>query len=211
MTGFGKSSQACFLALLFQLFSEKTKTNSIMEEQQTPFQASVKPGLTIGLVSLALTYIAYFIDSSLLASAWFGLVALAVFFVLIIFFGRQYRAELGGFMSFGTAFNFSFITMILSGLVTLVGQILLFQVIDPSLPQVLGDLSFEASLKMMETLGQNPDSLDPTILDEMREGTISNFTLSGQLKNFGFGLIAYAIIALILGAILKKRDKSLEF
>jgi hypothetical protein len=182
-----------------------------MEEQQTPFQASVKPGLTIGLVSLAVTYIAYFIDSSLLASAWFGLVALAVFFVLIIFFGRQYRAELGGFMSFGTAFNFSFITMILSGLVTLVGQILLFQVIDPSLPQVLGDLSFEASLKMMETLGQNPDSLDPTILDEMREGTISNFTLSGQLKNFGFGLIAYAIIALILGAILKKRDKSLEF
>ena len=86
MTGFGKSSQACFLALLFQLFSEKTKTNSIMEEQQTPFQASVKPGLTIGLVSLAVTYIAYFIDSSLLASAWFGLVALAVFFVLIIFF-----------------------------------------------------------------------------------------------------------------------------
>jgi hypothetical protein len=182
-----------------------------MEEQQTPFQASVKPGLTIGLVSLALTYIAYFIDSSLLASAWFGLVALVVFFVLIIFFGRQYRTELGGFMSLGTAFNFSFVTMIISGLVTLVGQILLFQVIDPSLPQVLGDLSFEASLKMMESLGQNPDSLDPTMLDEMKEGASSNFTLSGQLKNFGFGLIAYAIIALILGAILKKRDKSLEF
>lgn len=182
-----------------------------MEEQQTPFQASVKPGLTIGLVSLALTYIAYFIDSSLLASGWFGLVALVVFFILIIFFGRQYRTDLGGFMSFGTAFNYSFVTMIISGLVTLVGQILLFQVIDPSLPQVLGDLSFESSLKMMESLGQNPDSLDPAVLDDMRTGTAANFTLSGQLKNFGFGLIAYAIIALILGAILKKRDKSLEF
>ena len=33
----------------------------------------------------------------------------------------------------------------------------------------------------------------------------------GQLKAFGFGLIFYAIIALILGAILKKRDKSLDF
>lgn len=182
-----------------------------MEEQESPFQASVKPGLTIGLASLALTYIAYFIDSSLLASAWFGLVALVLFFVLIIYFGKQYRSDLGGFMSFGTAFNFSFITMIISGLVTLVGQILLFHVIDPSLPQVLGDLSFETSLSMMESFGQNPDSLDPAVLDEMKANAESNFTLAGQLKNFGFGLIAYAIIALILAAILKKRDKSLEF
>lgn len=182
-----------------------------MEEQESPFQAAVKPGLTIGLVSLALTYIAYFIDSSLLGSAWFGLVALVLFFVLIIYFGKQYRTELGGFMSFGTAFNFSFITMIISGLVTLVGQILLFHVIDPSLPQVLGDLSFETSLSVMESLGQNPDALDPEMLEELKANAESNFTLAGQLKNFGFGLIAYAIIALILAAILKKRDKSLEF
>ncbi|RIW13923.1 DUF4199 domain-containing protein [Algoriphagus lacus] len=182
-----------------------------MEEQESPFQASVKPGLTIGLVTLVLTYIAYFIDSSLLASAWFGLVALVVFFVLIIFFGKQYRSDLGGFMSFGTAFNFSFITMIISGLVTLVGQILLYHVIDPSLPQVLGELSFEAGLNMMESFGQNPDDLAPEMLDEMKANAESNYTLTGQLKNFGFGLIAYAIIALILAAILKKRDKSLEF
>jgi hypothetical protein len=182
-----------------------------MEEQESPFQASVKPGLTIGLVSLVLTYVAYFIDSSLLASGWFGLVALVVFFVLIIYFGKQYRSDLGGFMSFGTAFNFSFITMIISGLVTLVGQILLFHVIDPSLPQVLGELSFETSLSMMESFGQNPDALAPEMLDEMKANAESNFTLAGQLKNFGFGLIAYAIIALILAAILKKRDKSLEF
>jgi hypothetical protein len=45
----------------------------------------------------------------------------------------------------------------------------------------------------------------------MREASASNFTLVGQLKVFGFGLISYAIIALILGAILKKKDKSLDF
>jgi hypothetical protein len=183
-----------------------------MENQtQSPFQASVKPGITIGLVALVLTYIAYFIDSSLLASGWFGLSAFAVFFVLIIYFGRQFRTELGGFMSFGTAFNFSFITMIISGLVSLVGQILLFQVIDPDLPQVLADLTFENSLSMMEKFGANPDSLSPEQLEEIRVSSSSGFTLLGQLKAFGFGLIAYAIIALILGAILKKRDKSLDY
>jgi uncharacterized protein (DUF2132 family) len=48
-------------------------------------------------------------------------------------------------------------------------------------------------------------------LEEMRQASASSFTLAGQLKAFGFGLIAYAIIALILGAILKKKDKSLDF
>jgi hypothetical protein len=64
---------------------------------------------------------------------------------------------------------------------------------------------------MMEGFGQNPDSLPTETLEEMREASASNFTLVGQLKGFGFGLIAYAIIALILGAILKKKDKSLDF
>lgn len=182
-----------------------------MEEQESPFQAAVRPGLTIGLVSLAMTFIAYFIDSTLLASGWFGLVAIVVFFVLIIYFGKQYRTEIGGFMTFGTAFNFSFITMIISGLIGLVGQILLFQVIDPSLGGVLADVSFQSSLEVMESFGQNPDSMDPAVLDEMRNSTASAFTLGGQIKNFGFALIAYAVIALILAAILKKRDKSLEY
>lgn len=182
-----------------------------MEEQQSPFKAAVKPGLTIGLISMALTYVAYFIDSSLLASGWFGLIAIVVFFVLIIFFGRQYRAELGGFMSFGTAFNFSFITMIISGLVGLIGQILLFHVIDPSLPDVLADAALQSSMEMMESFGANPDDIPTEQLDEMKAATEGNFTLVGQIKNFGFGLVIYAIIALILGAILKKRDKSLDY
>jgi hypothetical protein len=114
-------------------------------------------------------------------------------------------------MSFGTAFNFSFFAILISGVVGLIGNLLLFQVIDPTLPQVLGDLTFEAQLKMMEGFGGNPDSLPAETLEEMRQASASSFTLAGQLKAFGFGLIAYAIIALILGAILKKKDKSLDF
>lgn len=183
-----------------------------MEEQvQSPFQAAIKPGITMGLLALALTYIAYFIDSTLLATWWFGLGFLVIFFAFIIYFGKQYRTELGGFMSFGTAFNFSFLTMIVSGLVSLVGQLLLFQVIDPDLGGVLADITFENSMKMMESFGGNPDSLSPEMLDEMRKSSSDPYTLTGQLKGFGFGLIAYAIIALILGAILKKRDKSLDY
>jgi len=181
------------------------------DQAQSPIQSAVRPGIILGLVSLVITYVAYFIDSSYLASGYFGLVALVLFFALIIYFGKEYRNELGGFMSFGTAFNFSFFTILISGLIGLVGSILLFHVIDPSLPQVLGEITFESQLEMMEKFGASPDSLAPEVLDDMREASASNFTLIGQLKGFGIGLIAYAIIALILGAILKKKDKSLDF
>jgi len=181
------------------------------DQAQSPIQSAVRPGIILGLVSLVLTYVAYFIDSSYLASGYFGLVVLVLFFALIIYFGIEYRKEVGGFMSFGTAFNFSFFAILISGVIGLVGNILLFQVIDPTLPQVLGELTFESQLEMMEGFGQNPDSLPTETLEQMREASASNFTLVGQLKAFGFGLIAYAIIALILGAILKKKDKSLDF
>jgi hypothetical protein len=182
-----------------------------MEEHQTPFQAALKPGLTMGLAALAITYVAYFIDSSLLASLWTLLVSLVIFFGLVIYFGKEYRTELGGYMSFGTAFNFSFIAMLISGIVSLIGQILLFHVIDPSLPQVLADITFDKSLEMMASFGQNPDSLPPDALNEIRKSTAESFSIAGQLKSFAYGLIIYAIIALILAAILKKRDKSLDY
>ena len=181
------------------------------DQAQSPIQSAVRPGIILGLVSLVLTYVAYFIDSSYLASGYFGLVVLVLFFALIIYFGIEYRKEVGGFMSFGTAFNFSFFAILISGVIGLIGNILLFHVIDPSLPQVLGEITFESQLEMMENFGASPDSLAPEVLDDMREASVSNFTLTGQLKGFGFGLIAYAVIALILGAILKKKDKSLDF
>jgi hypothetical protein len=181
------------------------------DQAQSPIQSAVRPGIILGLVSLVLTYVAYFIDSSYLASGYFGLIALVLFFALIIYFGKEYRNELGGFMTFGAAFNFSFFAILISGVIGLIGSILLFHVIDPSLPQVLGDITFESQLEMMGNFGASPDSLAPEVLDDMREASASNFTLVGQLKGFGFGLIAYAIIALILGAILKKKDKSLDF
>jgi hypothetical protein len=182
-----------------------------MEEQQSPFQAAIKPGMTIGLVSLAVTYIAYFIDSTLLASPWFGLLAIVIFFSLIIYFGKQYRSELGGFMTFGTAFNFSFIAILISALIGLLGQLLLFSIIDPDLGGVLADLTYQNQLELMGKLGQNPDNMDPSLLQQMKLDNENQYTLVGMVKGFGIGIIVYAIIALILGAILKKRDKSLEF
>jgi hypothetical protein len=68
----------------------------------------------------------------------------------------------------------------------------------------------ETQMAMLERFGA-ADSMTSEQLDDIRTGLESGYTVTGQLKAFGFLLIAYAIIALILGAILKKRDKSLDY
>ena len=59
------------------------------EQAPSTIQSAVKPGLIIGLVTLVLTYLAYFIDSALLTAWYYGLVIMVLFFGLIIYFGKE--------------------------------------------------------------------------------------------------------------------------
>lgn len=176
----------------------------------TPSQAAVKAGLNLGLVMFILTLSAYFVDYTILVSFWFSILILALFFGMILYFGFQYRKSVGGYLEYGPSFVFSFVTLLVSGLIGLVGNILLYQVIDPELPRMLVDAQLENMLQMMDRFGAG-DSVSGDQLDEIREGVQANFTIFGQIKSFAIGSIVYAIMALILAAIIKKRDKSLDF
>ena len=154
-----------------------------MEQQSTsPAMAALKSGVIIGLVMLVISFLIYFIDYSLLVAAWYGFAVFVLFFGLVIYFGIQYRKEIGGFMPYGPAFQFAFVTLIVSGLISTLGNIILYQLIDPGLSELLVKVQLENML-----------------------------AFAGQIKGFGVSLIIYAIFSLILGAIIKKRDKSTDF
>lgn len=181
-----------------------------METQETPFRAALRSGLIVGLVMLAITYLIYFIDSSLLASGWLGLVVLVLYFIIVLVMGINYRKENGGYLAFGAAFQFAFITLVVAGIIGILGNIILYTVIDPALPQVLADQQLESTVELMEKFGGG-NALSSEQLEEMRKGFVDGYSVMGQLKGFGIMLILDAIIALILGAIIKKKDKSLSF
>lgn len=157
-----------------------------------------------------LTLLAYFVDYTILVSFWFAGVVLVLFFALILFLGFRFRKEAGGYLEYGPAFVFAFVTLLVSGLIGVVGNVLLYQVIDPQLPQMLVDAQMENMLAMMDRMGAG-DAMSADQLDEVKEGIVANFTLGGQIKSFGMALIVYAIMALILGAIIKKKDKSRDY
>ncbi|MCL6261696.1 DUF4199 domain-containing protein [Aquiflexum sp. TKW24L] len=181
-----------------------------MENQESPFKAGLNSGLILGIVSVVISYIIYFIDPTLLVAWYVGIGLLVLFIGLIIYFGTQYRNSIGGFMSFGTAFNFSFATLVVSAAISIAGNLLLYNVVDPALPGVLIESQMETQMAMLERFGA-ADAMTSEQIDEIRTGLEGGYTVVGQMKGFGIILIVYAIVALILGAILKKRDKSLDY
>lgn len=178
--------------------------------ETSPSTYGAKVGVYIGLIMVIITLLLYFVDYTILVSMWFGILALILFFGLILYAGFNFRKACGGFLAFGPAFQFALITLIVCGSISMLGNILLYHVIDPQLPELLVESQLESMLSMMDRFGAG-DSITGDQLDEMREGLEVNYTLSGQLKSFGIGLIIYAILALIIGAIIKKKDTSLDY
>ncbi|KEO75567.1 DUF4199 domain-containing protein [Anditalea andensis] len=189
---------------------ENIKTKDHTEEVTSIYQSALRAGVILGLISMSISFLAYFIDFTLLASGWMAFGSFLVMIAVVIYFGIDYRKEIGGFMSFGTAYKFSFITLVVSVFISSIANILLFNVIDPNLPQTLGDVQLENTLAIMDRYGAG-DAMSSDMIDEMRTSLYDNYSIFGIIKTFGILVLISAFISLILGAIIKKRDKSLEY
>lgn len=181
-----------------------------MENQQTPFQAGLNAGIIMGVVGIVGMYITYFIEPTAIVGGYNSLIQFVLVIGILLYFGIQYRKSIGGYMEFGPAFNFSFIALLVSLVLGFVGSQLLYLLIDPSLPEVLAEAQLENLVEVTEKL-TGEGSLSSAQIDEMRKTAEETFSLGGQLKGIGLASIGYAVFALIIGAIIKKRDKSLDY
>jgi hypothetical protein len=133
-----------------------------------------------------------------------GLLLIA-YFVYLIFVGINYRKQIGGYIDFGKAFQHAMILLVVSGLIGMIFNMLLYTVIDPSLPETIADAAVETTRSMMERFGA-PESQMDEALETARVDAIERLSVVGQLKGFGWGLIFYAIGASIAGLIVRKRE-----
>lgn len=181
-----------------------------METVPKPFQAAITPGLVTGLFLTVISYLLYFVDYELLASGWLGLFSLVLYGGLIIYFGINYRKEKGGYLDFGDAFQFSFFSLLIMMVITTIGNMLLFLVGDPGLAEKMADIGLMNTMEIMDTFGAG-ENMSSDQIDEIRQGILDGYTFIGMIKGAGIMVIFYAILALILGAIIKKKDKTLDY
>ena len=166
---------------------------------------AIKSGAMIGLISIILSLLLYIVDSTLFASFWVGILIFIAIIGLVCYFGIQHRNEEGGFMAFGPAWMYSMQTFVVAGLIGTVFRIALFNVIDPGLAEVVTDAAVENTISMLEGFN-TPDEVIEESIEKTREQTMDGFTVLGNIKAFGIGILIYAVISLITGLIIRRNE-----
>ncbi|MEQ8904879.1 DUF4199 domain-containing protein [Ekhidna sp.] len=170
---------------------------------------AIKSGLITGVISIVLSLLIYIVDPTIFAIWWLMLLLMLVYVGIVTYFGIQHRNLEGGYLSFGKAWVYSMTALVTYSLVGMVFSILLFTVIDPELSEIVTDAVVEKSEAMMRNFGMPEDQMDEA-LEKTRTDTLDRFTVMGSLKGFAWGLIINAILSLISGAIIKKKEPELE-
>lgn len=159
----------------------------------------------MGGISILMTLIIYVIDYTLLADWKVGIFMLIVFLGFVIYAGINYRNEVGGYLSYGSAYQHAFVTMAVAGLIGIIFSLILYTVIDTDLPAKLVDAALEKTEQMLTGFGLEEDKIDEQI-SKMRQDMPAQYTVVGQLKAYGIGLIIYAVISLITSFIVRKSE-----
>ncbi len=177
-----------------------------METQNTTlFNHAIRWGGILGAVSILITMTLYAVDYTLMVQLKTLFLSLLIYLGLVIYAGINYRNSIGGYLSFGKAFQHGFLVLAISALISTIFNILLYTAIDPELPQKLTDASIENTRQMMENFGAPEDQIDEA-LEQARERSDDQFSVGGLALGYVWILVFSAIMALISGLIVKKNE-----
>ena len=183
-----------------------------MEQQATTVQTSqdlvkhaIRFGAILAGIGIAITLLCYVIDYTMLADWKIGILMIVVSIGIVIYAGINYRTQVGGYLSYGKAFQHGYFTFLSAGVISTLFSILLYTVIDPDLPQNLSDAAIVKTEEMMRNFGAPDDAIEQQ-MDKMREDMPKRFSAVGLLTQLGWGLIIYAVLSLITSLFVRKNE-----
>ncbi len=160
-------------------------------------------GVIIGIVSSLITATIYAVDLNLFTEWWIGVLSILTYLVLGIVLLVKTRKELKGVFSFKDAFTTYFIATVIGILISVLFNILLFNVVDPSAKETVNELIIKYTMNMMQKLGAPSSSINEA-MTKMRENDPYSpiELLKGSLFSIGFS----SIFGLILAAFFKSKS-----
>lgn len=171
---------------------------------------AVKSGAILALIGILISVTIYIVDATLLINMWYGITMLLVSLGIVIYFGMTYRKnELDNVMPFKDAFLHGLVILLISNGISTCYNILLYFVIDPELPEILMEATIQQTYEMMQGFGLPSNAVDEA-MEEAKKSAANSFTIGGILKGYGFACIGAVIIALITGAIVKRKAPEFE-
>ena len=167
---------------------------------------AINYGLYLGAILALFTVIGYALNLELLVIFWFTLLLLPI---IIIIFGivstAKSKSLLNGFLSFKQAFSSYFITVAIGILISTALSVILFNFVDPDAALELKELIVEKTINLMEGMGAPAETIAESVDKIESQDT---FGLGTQLKSLAQSLVFFAIIGLIVAAIMKKNPET---
>jgi len=176
--------------------------NSVVQSTATKY------GLIAAAINVGWLLIAYLIDLSLFVNPFAGIAIWVVGLVIYILSAAQVKKQFGGYITFKNAFAAFIIAYIINALISLAVSLVLFNFVDPGAREEIMDMTIAKSVEMFENFGMSQSDIDETI--SQMEGQ-DNFSLGSQLQGLLTGILVYAIIGLIVAAIIKKNPPQEEY
>jgi len=182
-----------------------------METKNSLFSSSLKSGLIIGAVSIVLFIIMYVADIKpvgIMQPILIGLLSLAISIVILIILFKNYRTQIGGFISFKDAFLYCLIALFVAVLISTLFTFAFIQLIEPDYYKNI----MEAQKTFMENYlsGKVSDEQMAKTMDDIDAQAAKMGTVTYTLKSLLTSTIVSGIIALIVAAIMKKKPEMFD-
>lgn len=179
-----------------------------MEENTTQpnwLQHAMKNGLILGVIHIVIFLILYTAMPNKLTGFSYILVIILLNVGFSAYQGIQYRNQIGGFISYGEAFKYTFVLLTINGLVGTIFTII-FVLAVPSYPDLMADSQLNTSIYWAQKFGAPEEALENVREQFNPEDVTKRFTIVGSLSGFGIGLIFYAIGAVISSIFVRKNQ-----
>ena len=168
---------------------------------------SLKYGLIAGFIGILLQTFTYSMGVGFMATWWVGIIILLVLLATYIVLSLRIRKEQEGYITFKDAFLKIFLMCLFAGILSTLFGMLLFHIVDAGFPQKFQEALAEKTSTMIENMGAPQEKIDE-VIEKMK--TTDNFSLVSQVKSFFYGVVFYAVFALIMAASIKRERPVFE-
>lgn len=164
-------------------------------------------GIITGLISVLTTTLIYTINLELFTSWWIGLVNISLYIIIAVILLVKTKKELKGDFPFKDAFTTYFISALTAISISVVFNIILFNIIDPGAKDTIDELTIKYMTESMGKFNLSADTIDKAIEDVHKS---DRFSVSGLLKGSLSNLVFSIIFGLVMAAFFKSKPSNKE-
>ncbi|OWP84322.1 DUF4199 domain-containing protein [Flavobacterium davisii] len=165
----------------------------------------VQYGLVIGLISILTTLFIYLINIELFTSGWITFVKYSLYLIIIILLLRKTQKDFQTGITFKETFTTYFIATIIGIVMGTFFEVILFNLVDPSLKQSVKEIIIKETGGMLQKFGTPRSVIKESIkqIENQDQFSIANF-----FKGTLFTILISAIFGLILSAFFKTKSSN---